>query len=107
MPACISTSQQQQGSRPRPSRGRLPKDLDSKGQMERKLRSNAGQAFYTLRKSVVKPLSCQIKWDRGRDRFRLRGLDKANGEWDLMATPTTSSSSSGKAGKRDGILLPC
>ena len=84
--AYISTSRQQHGQRPRPSRGRPPKDLDARGRMERKLRSKAGQAIYALRKTVVEPVFGQIKGARGLDRFRLRGLEKVNGEWALMAT---------------------
>ena len=84
--AYVSTSRQQHGQRPRPSRGRPPKDLDARGRMERKLRSKAGQAIYALRKTVVEPVFGQIKGARGLDRFRLRGLEKVNGEWTLMAT---------------------
>jgi len=84
--AYISTSRQQHGQRPRPSRGRPPKDLDARGRMERKLRSKAGQAIYALRKTLVEPVFGQIKGARGLDRFRLRGLEKVNGEWALMAT---------------------
>ena len=54
--------------------------------MERKLRSKAGQAVYAVRKTVVEPVFGQIKGARGLDRFRLRGLEKVNGEWALMAT---------------------
>ena len=84
--AYISTSRQQHGERPRPSRGRLPKGLDARGRMDRRLRSKAGQAIYALRKTVVEPVFGQIKGARRLDRFRLRGLEKVNGEWALMAT---------------------
>jgi transposase len=84
--AYISTSRQQHGKQPRPSRGRPPKDLDARGRMERKLRSKAGQAVYAVRKTVVEPVFGQIKGARGLDRFRLRGLEQVNGEWALMAT---------------------
>ena len=84
--AYISTSRQQHGQRPRPSRGRPPADLDARGRMDRKLRSKAGQAIYGLRKTIVEPVFGQIKGSRGLDRFRLRGLEKVNGEWALMAT---------------------
>jgi len=84
--AYISTSRQQHGQRPRPSRGRAPRDLDARGRMERKLRSKAGQAIYAVRKTVVEPVFGQIKGARGLDRFRLRGLELVNGEWALMAT---------------------
>jgi transposase len=84
--AYISTSRQQHGHRPRPSRGKAPRDLDARGRMDRKLRSVAGQAIYALRKTVVEPVFGQIKGARRLDRFRLRGLEKVNGEWALIAT---------------------
>lgn len=84
--AYISTSRQQHDQRPRPSRGPAPRDLDARGRMDRKLRSKAGQAIYALRKTIVEPVFGQIKGARGLDRFRLRGLEKVNGEWALMAT---------------------
>jgi hypothetical protein len=84
--AYISTSRQQHGQRPRPSRGRAPRDLDARGRMDRKLRSKVGQAIYALRKTIVEPVFGQIKGARRLDRFRLRGLEKVNGEWALMAT---------------------
>ena len=83
--AYISTSRQQHGHRPRPSRGRSPRDLDARGRMDRKLRSKGGQAIYGLRKTIVEPVFGQIKGARRLDRFRLRGLGKVNGEWALMA----------------------
>ena len=54
--------------------------------MDRKLRSKAGQAIYALRKTIVEPVFGQIKGGRRLDRLRLRGLEKVNGEWSLMAT---------------------
>jgi IS5 family transposase len=84
--AYISTSRQQHGQRPRPSRGRAPRDLDARGRMERNLRSKAGQAIYALRKTIVEPVFGQIKGARGLDRFRLRGMEKVNREWALIAT---------------------
>ena len=84
--AYISTSRQQHGQRPRPSRGRAPRGLDARGRMDRKLRSKTGQAIYGLRKTIVEPVFGQIKGARGLDCFRLRGLEKVNGEWALMAT---------------------
>jgi hypothetical protein len=83
--AYVSTSRQEHGKRPRPSRGPAPRDLDARGRMDRKIRSKAGQAIYALRKTIVEPVFGQIKGARGLDRFLLRGLEKANGEWTLMA----------------------
>jgi transposase len=84
--AYISTNRQQHGQRTRPSRGPVPRDLDARGRMDRKLRSRAGQAIYGLRKTIVEPVFGQIKSSRRLDRFRLRGLEKVSGEWALMAT---------------------
>jgi transposase len=84
--AYISISRQEHGHRSRPSRGRAPRDLDARGRMDRKLRSVTGQAIYALRKTVVEPVFGQIKGARRLDRFRLRSLEKVNGEWALMAT---------------------
>jgi hypothetical protein len=53
--------------------------------MDRKLRSKSGQAIYALRKTIVEPVFGQIKGALGLDRFLLRGLEKVNGEWLLMA----------------------
>lgn len=54
--------------------------------MEYKLRTKVGEAIYALRKTAVEPVFGQIKSSRGLDRFRLRGLERVNGEWSLMAT---------------------
>ena len=83
--AYLSTSRQSHGKRPRPSRGPAPRDLDARGRMDRKLRSKAGQAIYALRKIIAEPVFGQIKGARGLDRFLLRGLEKVDGEWTLMA----------------------
>jgi hypothetical protein len=83
--AYLSTSRQEHGKRPRPSRGPAPRDLDARGRMDRKLRSKAGQVIYALRKIIVEPVFGQIKGARGLDRFLLRGLEKVDREWTLMA----------------------
>jgi hypothetical protein len=53
--------------------------------MVRKLRNKVGQAIYALRKTIVELVFGQIKSSRGLNRFLLRGLEKVNGEWSLMA----------------------
>jgi transposase len=83
--AYLSTSRQSHGKRPRPSRGPAPRDLDARGRMDRKLRSKAGQAIYSLRKIIAEPVFGQIKGARRLDRFLLRGLEKVDAEWTLMA----------------------
>jgi hypothetical protein len=54
--------------------------------MARKLRSKKGSKIYAQCKVTVEPVSGQIKECRGLRRFLLRGLDKVNGEWHLIAT---------------------
>jgi hypothetical protein len=59
-----------------------------------------------LRKRIVEPVFGQIKGARGLDRFRLRGLEKVNGEWALMPRLTTFSSCSGHRSQRPEVLVP-
>jgi hypothetical protein len=73
------------GTRPRPSQGPAPRDLDARGRMDRKIRSKAGQAIDALRKIIDEPVIGQIKDARGLDRFPLRGTEKTFGELNLMA----------------------
>ncbi len=53
--------------------------------MARKLRSKAGQAIYALRKTIVEPVNGQIKEARGLRSFLLRGMQKVDSEWHLIA----------------------
>ena len=53
--------------------------------MARKLRSKKGSAIYAQRKAIVEPVNGQIKEARGLRRFLLRGLEKVDGEWHLIA----------------------
>ena len=66
-------------------RGPLAKDADVKTRMARKLRSKKGSRIYAQRKAIVEPVNGQIKEARGLRRFLLRGLEKLNGEWHLIA----------------------
>ena len=52
--------------------------------MRETLASGLGKARYALRKAVVEPVFGQIKEVRGIRRFRLRGLERASGEWKLI-----------------------
>ena len=63
----------------------MPKDADPKARMARKLRSKAGSAIYAQRKAIVEPVNGQIKEARGLRRFLLRGLEKVDAEWHLIA----------------------
>lgn len=67
-----------------PPRGRIPNDLSCRERMERKLLTKRGRAFYKKRSRTVEPVFGQIKDARGCDRFLLRGLDGASGEWKLL-----------------------
>ena len=53
--------------------------------MDRKLRSKKGSKFYAQRKVIVEPVNGQIEECRSLRRFLLRGLEKVNGEWHLIA----------------------
>ena len=61
----------------------IPKDLDAKGRMARKLRKKQGREICAKRKTIVEPVFGQTKEARGLRRFLLRGLTKVNGEWML------------------------
>ena len=52
--------------------------------MREVLASESGRARYRMRKAVVEPVFGQIKEARGIRRFRLRGLERASGEWKLI-----------------------
>ena len=49
--------------------------------MERKLLTKRGRAAYRMRGKTVEPVFGQMKDGRGCDRFLLRGLAGARGEW--------------------------
>ena len=52
--------------------------------MKQKLKTEAGQALYKMRKAIVEPVFGQIKAARGIRTFRLRGIAKAGAEWKLI-----------------------
>ena len=66
-----------------PPRGRIPDNLTPMERMDRKLLTKRGRALYRLRSQTVEPVFGQIKGVRGIDRFLLRGIDGASGEWKL------------------------
>jgi len=59
-------------------------DLSVKTQMKIKLSTDEGKKIYSRRKVIVEPVFGQIK-NRGFRHFLLRGLEKARGEWSLIA----------------------
>lgn len=61
-----------------------PEQADHKTKMLYKLRTQAGQALYKLRKSTVEPVFGIIKELMGFRQFSLRGLLAAAGEWNLV-----------------------
>ena len=83
--AYIATGRLPHGKPPPPKRGPLPKDADEKTRMARKLRSKQGFAIYAQRKAIVEPVNGQSKEARGLRRFLLRGLEKVDAEWHLIA----------------------
>jgi len=54
------------------------------GRMRAKVASDAGQAIYALRKTIIEPVFGQIKGPRGFRRFSFRGLGKVQAEWLLI-----------------------
>ncbi len=83
--AYIATGRLPHGKPPPPQRGPLPRDADARTRMARKVRSKKGSRIYAQRKAIVEPVNGQIKEGRGLRRFLLRGLEKVNGEWHLIA----------------------
>ena len=83
--AYIATGRLPHGQPLPPKRGPMPRDADVKARMARKLRSKAGSRIYAQRKAIVEPVNGQIKETRGLRRFLLRGLEKVDAEWHLIA----------------------
>ncbi|MEB3306389.1 MAG: IS1182 family transposase [Cyanobacteriota bacterium] len=83
--AYIATGRLPHGQPPLPKRGPMPRDADARTRMARKLRSKKGAAIYAQRKAIVEPVNGQIKEGRGLRRFLLRGLEKVDAEWHLIA----------------------
>jgi hypothetical protein len=83
--AYIATGRLPHGQPPPPKRGPIPRDADTRSRMARKLRSKKGSKIYAQRKAIVEPVNGQIKEARGLRRFLLRGLEKVDGEWHLIA----------------------
>ena len=64
-------------------RGRIPKGLNPRDRMERKLLTKRGRALYKMRGVLVEPVLGQVKEGQGFRRFMRRGLGAAQGEWSL------------------------
>ncbi len=63
-----------------------PEDADAVTKMAHRLRTHEGKAIYAKRKSTVETVFGIIKEVMGFRRFHLRGLDVAQGEWNLVCT---------------------
>jgi transposase len=83
--AYIATGRLPHGKPLPPKRGPMPRDADAKARMARKLRSKTGAAIYAQRKAIVEPVNGQIKEARGLRSFLLRGIEKVDAEWHLIA----------------------
>jgi transposase len=57
---------------------------DAVRRMAAKLQTEEGKEIYRQRKKIAEPVFGQMKLNLGFRRFRLRGLDKAGGEWTLV-----------------------
>ena len=57
---------------------------DAVRRMAAKLQTEEGKEIYRQRKKIAEPVFGQIKFNLGFRRFRLRGVDKAGGEWTLV-----------------------
>ena len=63
----------------------LPADADAVQRMAHRLKTPEGRALYALRKQLPEPVFGIIKHAMGFRQFLLRGLEKATGEWQLVA----------------------
>ncbi len=61
-----------------------PQDADAVTAMAHRLRTAEGKAIYARRKSTVETVFGIVKEVMGFRRFHLRGLDAAQGEWNLV-----------------------
>ena len=62
----------------------VPETADPVVQMAHRLGTQAGRALYKLRKQTVEPVFGIIKHVMGWRQMSMRGLDKAQGEWNLV-----------------------
>jgi transposase len=83
--AFVATGRQKH-SDPTPDspKGRPPADMTPKQKMARRNRTKKGQAEYARRKVIIEPVFGQIKAAMGFRNFSLRGLEKMQGEWNLV-----------------------
>jgi transposase len=80
----IATGRDKHGETPLPASSPPLEPASAKEAMRHKLRTEAGQAVYKMRKAIVEPVFGQIKEQRGFRRFSLRGLSNVRCEWKLV-----------------------
>jgi len=80
----IPPDRQRHGTRYHSPRGPIPKNMSIADGMRRFLSTKSGRKQYALRKITVEPVNGQIKNCMGFRQFSLRGLNKCQGEWDLI-----------------------
>ncbi|HZD66458.1 MAG TPA: IS1182 family transposase [Acidimicrobiales bacterium] len=82
----IATGRLQHTERaPEAPRGPIPKNATHRQGMARRLRTKKGRADYARRKAIVEPAFGQMKVRQHAGFLRLRGLERAKGEWTLHA----------------------
>ena len=52
--------------------------------MKQRIHSPAGRARYGQRFATVGPVFANVRYNKGRDRFTLRGRTKVDGQWKLF-----------------------
>jgi hypothetical protein len=87
-----------------PPRGRIPKSLNVRERMERKLLTKRGRGLYKKRSQTVEPVFGQVKSARGCERFMQRGLPPVGCEWKLVCATHNLLKlfRSGEFARRDG-----
>lgn len=85
--AYIPPGKKKQGGPIEPApKGRISANPSCQDQMRRKLRTKRGIKIYSRRKTIVELVFGQIKTVQGIREFLLRGLWKAQAEWDIAST---------------------
>jgi transposase len=80
----VATGRQKHGEPMGPASESPPGAVSPKQVMQHKLRTEAGQAIYKMRKAIVEPIFGQTKEARGFRRFSFRGLENVRAEWQLV-----------------------
>ena len=80
----IATGRQKHGEAIETATGPPSEGASVQEAMRHKLRTEAGQAIYKMRKAIVEPVFGQTKERRGFRRFSFRGKDNVGAEWKLI-----------------------